>query len=288
VAAAEIWDPATGEFEETGSLAEPRVNHTATSLADGRVLIVGGSGHAGLARLAEVYDPDTGTFTAAGEILVARTGHTATSLPDGRVLVIGGLTDVGDPEDGLTQPTPVAELWDPATASFTAAGELLAGRLGHTATLLGDGTVIVIGGTVGSAFSLGEPDGPVTPILDPSPSALDGQLAGAETWDPETRAFSAAGSLLELRQQHSATLLSDGRVAVIGGILVRGGAGAALVTLDTVEIWQPDTRSFSRGPALEAPRFGHSATLMGRDQVVLIGGGFDPDGLSSVEVWRPR
>lgn len=268
VGIAELWDPATGEFEETGALAHPRVNHTATLLRDGRVLIAGGGGGGEL--VAEVYDPERGEFLPAGELSAPRWGHTATALLDGRVLLVGGTTQIGDHEEGNVPPIAASELWDPATSSFSAAGELAAPRTSHTATLLSDGRVLVVGGTV----------------LDPEPSSLHGQVVEAELWDPETRSFVAAGSLNQPRHSHTATLLSDGRVALIGGTFVRAARTAALVTLDSVEIWQPETMSFVAGPSLDEPRSGHTATPAGGDQIVLIGGGGELDALSSIEVWR--
>jgi hypothetical protein len=111
-------------------------------------------------------------------------------LVDGRVLIVGG--------DGATSPMASAELWDPQTASFGPAGSLAERRggqaTGHSATLLPDGRVLVVGG-----FS------------------ANGALASAELWDPQTASFGPAGSLAQARGHHTATLLPDGRVLVVGG-----------------------------------------------------------------------
>ena len=95
--AAELYDPATGTFSPTGSLAEVRGGKTATLLPDGRVLIAGGyncadAGQDGLWASAELYDPATGTFSPTGSMSEPREFHTATLLPDGRVLITGGIT----------------------------------------------------------------------------------------------------------------------------------------------------------------------------------------------------
>ena len=95
--AAEVYDPATGTFSPTGSLAQVRASATATRLHDGRVLFAGGyncaaAGQDGMWASAELYDPTTGTFSPTGSMAAPRSQHTATLLADGRVLIAGGLS----------------------------------------------------------------------------------------------------------------------------------------------------------------------------------------------------
>ena len=165
--------------------------------------------------MAEVWDPTTGMFDPAGSLREARADHTATALPDGRVLVIGGM---GDAVGGRGARTFLgsAEVWDAATASFVAAGSLQDGRVEHTATLLPDGRVVVVGGVgrVGRRYD---------------------DLASAEIWDPATSVFAPAGSLTRGRSYHTAdALLPDGRVLVIGGEDSDGAMASA-------EVWSPST-----------------------------------------------
>ena len=94
---AEVYDPATGTFSPTGSLAQVRASATATRLHDGRVLFAGGyncaaAGQDGMWASAELYDPTTGTFSPTGSMAAPRSQHTATLLADGRVLIAGGLS----------------------------------------------------------------------------------------------------------------------------------------------------------------------------------------------------
>src|SRR6185436_15216039 len=108
-----------GTFTATGSMTAPRYLHTATLLADGRVLIAGGDGSLNAPSSAELYDPRTGRFTATGNMITPRSGHTATLLPDGRVLIAGGRTNANQ-FDALSS----AELYDPRTGAFSATGAM--------------------------------------------------------------------------------------------------------------------------------------------------------------------
>ena len=211
-AEAVIWDPQTASFTPTGSLGTLRGGHTATLLPDGRVLVVGGMGPSDSdTASAELWDLVSGTFEPAGSLVDGpRIYHTAALLDDGRVLVVGGL--------GADGPLVSAEVWDPETASFGLAGSLTTAReamdASHTATLLPDGRVLVVGGH-------GSFDG-------------GGPLASAELWDPATMSFGPAGSLAQARWNHTATLMPDGRVLVVGGL----GAGEDEF-LASAEFWAP-------------------------------------------------
>ena len=105
--------------------------------------------------------------------------------------------------------TLAAEEQSPTSGTFSNAGRLAEGRYMHTATLLPDGRVLVIGGQANGG----------------------GYRASAEVWDPATATFGPAGSLAEARDYHSATLLPDGRVLVIGG------------WAQSAEVWDPQPPS---------------------------------------------
>jgi YD repeat-containing protein len=154
-----IADPATGTTRRLdASMTTPRAGHTATLLAGGTVLIVGGRGPLGqLAQAAELFDPQTGAFLPfAMDGGTARAGHTATLLSDGRVLVAGG-TAIGD------RVAQDLEIWDVQAQRVVSAGQLRHARSGQTATLLGDGTVVLTDGTDADGGRVTQPE-----VVDPS------------------------------------------------------------------------------------------------------------------------
>jgi hypothetical protein len=133
-----LVDPA---WQVTGVLGTPRRNHTATLLANGKVLVVGGrDGSDNYLASAELYDPEVGTFAPTdGGLATARANHTATLLRSGKALVVGGIA--------LNGTLASAEVFDPQDGTFAPAGGPLAnGRQLHTATLLPSGKVLVVGG----------------------------------------------------------------------------------------------------------------------------------------------
>ena len=140
-ATAELYDPVSGTWIATGSMAMARFGHAATRLQNGTVFVVGGSsGDDATARSAELYDPTSGRWTVTTSMANARSGHTATLLLDGTVLVASGVGLGSEP-----RPLASAERYDPTSATWTATGGMTQARLDHTAILLPDGTVLVMG-----------------------------------------------------------------------------------------------------------------------------------------------
>lgn len=260
LASAERYDPARGSFSPVGAMSTSRVAHTVTLLEDERLLVVGGTKQPGggspLAS-AEAYDPASEAFSDVGLLSSSRSSHTATLLISGEVLIVGGQSG------GAGSQLATAERFDSETGQFTpTVGSLAAARIGHTATRLSDGRVLIVGG-------LGE----------------SGQLASVEIYNPATDSFSTAGGLNIARVGHTATLLDDGRVVVIGGSN-DDGAGRSVAE---IELYNPDPDFFVVTDRLSVPRSGHTATRLD-DGAVVVTGGFDAGGatLGSIELFDPQ
>ena len=222
---------------------------TATLLTDGRVLVTMGCSTA-----AELYDPATGTFSPTGSLTATRGGETATLLQDGRVLITGG-DNCGDAEHAGIWAS--AELYDPATGTFSPTGSMGTPRACHTATLLADGRVLITGRHHG-AEPARLPCRSCSPRTRTAITAetVPNVLASAELYDPATGTFSPTGSMSVFRDRHTATLLQDGRVLVVGG----GGEGYASRT--SAELYDPATGTFSRTGSMKNGRWLHTATLL--------------------------
>ncbi|MEP7338233.1 MAG: kelch repeat-containing protein [Acidobacteriota bacterium] len=276
-----------------------RKGHTATVLPDGRVLAAGGTmtttgGGNSILNTAEIFDPFSGRWTlVAATMNAARASHTATLLPNGKVLLIGGNGGGGNS----------AELFDPASQSFTPTVAPGVSRVDHTATLLPNGKVLVVGGQGATSSAQ---------LYDPSASPTGGwSSAGAGALSParhkhtatlalvngvyrvfifggldasnralksprfynvETNAFSTiTAEPTRFRYDHTATLLPDGRVFVSGG---RGGTNGADVgrVIGNSEIFNPSAGTWDANLISTASRVDHTATLLPNGRVLLIGG----------------
>jgi len=132
-------------FTRTGDLLQQRAAHTATLLPDGTVLVTGGWIHFYTIASAELYDPTTEKWSSTDSLQTPRDHHTATLLRNGKVLVVGGMNlTKSKPRQRIVHAS--AELYDPASKTWSAAENMQTERAGHTATLLPDGRVLVVGG----------------------------------------------------------------------------------------------------------------------------------------------
>jgi len=231
-----------GSWSASASMTAPRANHAATLVGTGRLLVMSGG-------TAEVYDPATNVWApTGGSLLVDHVAFTATRLPSGQVLVAGGTANGTDfPWQSS------AQLYEPATGTWSFTGSMTDYRANHTATLLGSGKVLVVGGYT-------------------SPRSATGN---AELYDPATGTWSSAGSTYP-SGEHTATLLDSDKVLVTGGYV--SGYG----TLRETRVYDPATNTWTFTGYLSTPRSGHLAVRLGSGKVLVLGGGS-----TSVEVFTP-
>jgi hypothetical protein len=258
----------------------------AVALADGTVLLTGGCSRSDGSRGTAGAWLCRNGFVASlpRHMTCIRWGHTATQLRDGRVLLTG-LARAND-SDAQT-----AELYDPATQTFTATGRMQQCRGDHTATLLRDGRVLLTGGL----DSHGNPSA-TAELFDPATGTFSATAQGmavarahhtatavaggrvlivgdtsAELYDEASGRFVAAAAPGIRRLRHAATALADGRV------LVAGGYEPGWVGQPYEEIWSPASNSWQRVTttgtgASDGARFGSTATLLADGRVLLVGG----------------
>ena len=235
--ACQVYDPVTATFSLRGPInvtwAVPGgstftpdyiVEQTASLLLNGRILLAGGENEdTGYYRTAQLYDAASGALIPTGNMLKSRGGHTATVLPDGRVLITGGNTEpCGDDGCWVTGPDSTAELYDPLQGVFIDAGSMTTSRYGHTATLLDNGDVVIVGG-----MSYTGPD-PFGGFLEASMASAE--LYHASTASPAPALFSvAADGTGQGIVWHAATgqLASPQNPVVAGEILSMYAAGLA-------------------------------------------------------------
>jgi hypothetical protein len=252
----EFYDPVTGTWGLTADALNTHRAATATLLPNGRVLIAGEGGaewNSGIS--SEVYEPASGSWAPTGNMVTPRLYHTATLLEDGRVLVTGG----ADSEYGGAVLS-MAEVYDPATGTWTATGNMTTARRNHTATLLRNGQVLVTGGMDGSG------------VLQNT----------AEVYDATTGIWSQVGSMAVARAYHSATPLPDGK------ILVAGGGDADWQGSASSELFNPVTGNWTVGASMAKPRRFHTATLLPSGVVLVAGGFHEYTGIiSTAEVYEP-
>jgi hypothetical protein len=302
-----VMAQSAGTFAATGNMTAPRLNHTATLLPDGRVLIAGGYTACTLGSgclfpdHAELYDPATRTFTATGSMNTAY-ARGAFLLPDGKVLIAG--YDSGIPHKASV------ELYDSSTGNFTIAGKPATLTSVDSAGLLNDGRVLLIGGgaelydPVSGTFSpvANWPDsgsgwvpavlagGKVLLVPDGTDARPDGSPSGFEIYDPATGTFNLTGALGFVDGSPPAPLLLNGAVLFTGLLSGFDGFGGR-----RAELYDPLTGTFAATQNMSTPRDFHSATLL-PDGTVLVAGGVQsgcmpigclPPILASTEIYDP-
>ncbi|HBP21065.1 MAG TPA: hypothetical protein DEA08_25175 [Planctomycetes bacterium] len=291
----------TTGFYPAADLVTARGYHSATTLDDGRVLMVGGlRDGSSFAYESEIYDPATATWTNASDAslggnsaimaaqdsqgnayYIGRYDHSATKLANGQVLIAGGFgfegtVDYADPAN----PRPIyrelqsAFVFDPSTNAFTPAGTIQAPRRGHYATLMPNGNVVFTGG-FNSAINNGN----------------GGTLPLVEVYDAVAGTFTAMQNVgMQFpREAGTAHLLANGKILHVGGQLF-----ATTQTNPNVQLYMaPGSSEFdmtnggAAGPALTDNRRWHAASENAAGEIFVFGGDSGGAGLASVEKFDP-
>jgi len=249
---AEVYDPVTEQWTPTGPMNDHRWQHTATLLADGRVLVAGGFGGQAtgtglnaqpVTNSAEIYDPASNTWAPTGPMNVRRGLATATLLPNGQVLEAGGRWCPNAPPAtcDFTFRTATAELFNPATGTWTPTGSMTQARHTTASVLLPDGRVIVPAGFTNA-----------------------GTGTNADIFNPVTGTWTATGNLNVARARQGAMLLQDGRVMVVAGF----------PATQTTEIYNPSTNVWTSAAPLTSTgnRFNYAYTFMPNGKVLVASG----------------
>jgi hypothetical protein len=294
-----------GSYARTGDMAVPRSGATAAPLADGRVLVAGGHDPTNfdvvtVLHSAEIFDPRTGTFSPTGSMTVPRDDAASAPLPDGRVLIAGG-NNTDQPSHALKS----AEIFDPATGSFTPTGDMSVARNEPVAAPLPDGRVLVAGGDFYEESA--EIFDPRTGTFSPTGSMAihrDGAVAAplpygrvvvlggtldqsAEIFDAATGRFNLTGGPTPTLWTAAAAPLPDGRVLVAGGGQDFGVSG---------RIFDPLTATFASTPSMTTGRYEPAAAPLADGRVLVAGtspiqAGLDPVGplkeSRSAELFKP-
>ena len=284
-ASAEVFSGPANSWTPTGPMKKARTHPFATRLSNGRVLVAsGGQG-------AEVYNPSTNAWTATGAIPSGVTVPPSTPsveyrrirnevdglvpLSNGRALAIVGheiavLPDCPGSCSGTYTETDVV-LYTASSNSWTLLPNMPEQLIGTTATLLGNGRVLVLGGSDGT-------DHGERYVSD-----------SAQIYEPASGEWLTRSPMNDERYLHTATLLADGRVLVAGGVT---GPCCGDSRLASSEVYVPADKAFARLPAMTSARQRHVAVRLDDGRVLVAGGVVPDDGSSTVvsataEVFRP-
>jgi hypothetical protein len=247
ISKAYLYNVAANTWSADLGMVAARQGHCQASLADGRVLVIGGRAGGVVLSSAEIFTPSEtgGSFVATGSMLIARHGATATTLASGKVLVIGGFTD-----DTSTVATEKCEIYDPATGLFTEASSMSYKRGGFTSSLLAGDKVLVVGGTGVSVSSI----------------AAISSLRNSEVYYGHTSRFYPSNNYGTAGDYtgHRLVLSSASR-----GILLSGSTSVKKLDVASLS-WSP-----VRTSTLDDARTGETAITVGTGLVLVVGGSVD-------------
>jgi len=354
------WSPVGDMRVARGALPKVagRAYHTATKLADGRVLVAGGFGYITdftqmvILQTAEIFDPSSATWRLTGNMNQPRTQHAAVALADGRVLVAGGYdfgpplasTEIFSPKSPAASPPdamsmhpgfvlprvahrarlvsarvhraarPIGVLHrrhsgppPPSMGKWTTTASMHVGRAFQPATLLRNGKVLVEGcdalGSGGKTAELYDPAKGTWTLTGSMHVARCGHSAillkdgrvlvaggdsdanvwsSMETYDPTTQRWSLAGNLNSTRSDAALALLPN------GAVLAPAGYAVNTIPRDSADLYSVASRSSTATPSLNLSRWGYSADVLQNGRVLVAGGTTQNDSTTSTcELYDP-
>jgi Putative Ig domain/Galactose oxidase, central domain len=248
-------------------------------------------------------------YCDTGSLATARALHSSVTLPNGMVLIAGGSPSFSNRAVAFAS----AELYNPATHTFAAAGSMHVGRSAFSMTLLQNGLILVAGGLNGTAAvasaELFDPSTNTFTLLSNSMvtarvehiatllangkvlitggNSNGTELASAEIFDPATNTFTATNQpMTTARDLHQAALLPNGQVLITGGFANSGPSNA----LASAELYDPVRDTFTATGSMATPRYEHASALLFTGKV-LVGGGFSGNNfttpLAAAEIYDP-
>lgn len=251
----DIYLPWPRQWLRGSSMSQPRSDHAAAALLDGRVFVTGGNYNNRILRSSEVYDPRTDEWESVALMPRGRTQFSAATLPDGSVLVAGGF----QPDGQMTRTTLIYEPW---ADEWVEGPEMREVRLNHSMVKLPDGDLLFFGGERMGAGT-------------------------AERYSWRERRFAHAGVLAEPRLVAQGVTLADGRVVAVGGLPVDPDRTRFIPT-ERAEVWDPGKRAWQILPSAPTKRAYAQLVVTERGVYRLSGVGEDEDPFSTVEelIWR--
>jgi hypothetical protein len=255
VAVSTAYNEYLHEVAQAADLGVARAGLALFEASDSVVVAFGGRTAGGVSSLMEVFDPWQGytgvwvAYSTEGVSSLARAYAPAAVLTDG-VLCAGGTDASATPLASA-----VTMVVGDAPAATAVAASLAAARVGHTVTRqLDGGAALIYGGATAT-------DAPV-----------------AERYSTGTQTFAALDlDAALMRSRHSATLLDDGRVAVVGGVDAAGAARGDVIVVAA------DGSATVYEAVLQTPRARHTATLVG-GTLLVAGGADDAGALADAEI----
>jgi hypothetical protein len=281
-------------LQTTGSLHVPRDGAESQVMANGKVIVFGGTDgfvfDPHYYKSAEIYSPVTKTWAFTDSMSKPRKEFTSAILNDGRILAIGG-------SDSISYPLKSCEWYNPATAKWTAAASLNTARSGHKAVVMRNGNVLVVGGddesaelfdpvsnkwTYVAALNLKHGAGLCLTRLTTGKILIVGGTTNAtvaELYDPATGVWVTLPSLIVPRIYSSCVTLTDGRV------LIYGTSISGYET--TCEIYDPVTNSFKITGFLNVGRVHSPGILLDNGNVLTYGYGEIASNTKVIETFDP-